>query len=109
VRALQERDDLHIDYIPDPTSGTSSQPRQLPKSNTLFMPKSKIRRMWKYFKMRNRYDLVIQSDYQAIIPLSWVAKDILFINYEGISVRKRANLADIYGLLKRILTMWRQS
>jgi GT2 family glycosyltransferase len=109
VKALQERNDLQIDYVPDPMNGLSDQPRQLPKSNTLVIPKSKIRRLWKYYKMRNRYDLVIQSDYQTIIPLAWVAKDILYINYEGISVRKRASLSDISGLLKTILRLWRQS
>lgn len=109
VKAFQKRDDLQIDYIADPTNNISDQPRQLPKCNTLFIPKSKIKRLWKYYKMRNRYDLVIQSDYRAIIPLSWVAKDILFINYEEISVRKRANLSDIFGLLKTILILWRQS
>jgi GT2 family glycosyltransferase len=109
VKALQKRDDLHIDYIQDPTNSTPAQPRQLPKSNTLYIPKSKIRRFWRYYKMRNRYDLVIQSDYQAIIPLSWLAKDILFVNYEGVSIRKRAKISDIYGLLKTILKLWRQS
>jgi GT2 family glycosyltransferase len=109
VKALQERDDMQIDFIPDPTNSTSDQPRQLPKCNSIFLPKSKIRRLWAYYKMRNRYDLVVQSDYQAIIPLSWISKDILFVNYEGISVRKRAEISDIYELLKTILTLWRKS
>jgi hypothetical protein len=109
IKALQARSDLQIDFIADPANGSIAQLRELPKSRTLFVPKSRIKRLWAYFKMRNRYDMVIQSDYQAIIPLSWVAKDILFINYEGISVRKRANLADIYGLMKTILTLWRQT
>jgi GT2 family glycosyltransferase len=109
VKALLKRGDLQIDFIPDPLNPIAEQPRQLPKCNNIFLPISKIRRLWAYYKMRNRYDLVIQSDYQAIIPLSWLSKDILFVNYEGVSVRKRPSLSDIIELLKTIFSLWRQS
>jgi hypothetical protein len=109
IKALRSRKDLQIDYIPDPLGGDFDQPRQLPKSNTLFVPRSKIKRLWTYLKMRKRYDLVIQSDYQAIIPLSWISGDILFINYEGISIRKRASIANIMELLKTIISLWRRA
>lgn len=108
VTALRKRSDLHIDFISDPAEGVSDQPRQLPKSNTIFLPKSKLMRLWTYYRLRNQYDLVVQSDYQAIIPLSWVAENILFINYEGISHRKRAAVTDIVELVKTIIKLWRQ-
>ncbi|MCU7891481.1 MAG: glycosyltransferase family 2 protein [Candidatus Thiodiazotropha sp. (ex Ustalcina ferruginea)] len=108
VSALQKRNDLHIDFISDPTDCVSIQPRQLPKSNTIYLPKSKLKRLWAYYRLRNRYDLVIQSDYQAIIPLSWIAENILFINYEGISHRKRATVKDIRALVKTIFIFWRR-
>jgi GT2 family glycosyltransferase len=109
IKALLQREDLQIDYIPDPLNIVSDQPRQLPNSNSLFLPKSKLRRLWAYFRIRNRYDLVIQSDYQAIIPLSWLSRDILFVNYEGISIRKQASISNIIDLLKKIISLWRQS
>ena len=107
VHALQTRKDLHIDFIVNPLGIDDIQPRQLPKTGIVGLPKSKLMRLLAYYKLRNQYDLVIQSDYQTILPLSWVAEKIVFINYEDLSIRKRPAVKDIIELVKVIINKWR--
>ncbi len=105
VKAMKKRSDLQVDYIVPPPfmSQEEALPRQLPGAGTVAMPTGKIRRLYAYLKLRNKYDLVMQSDYRALLPLSFVAQQIVFVNYEGISVRKRPLLKEIISSIKIVL------
>jgi GT2 family glycosyltransferase len=105
VKAMKKRPDLQVDYIIPPQFLTPKEALrcQLPGAGSVHMPIGRLRRLYAYLKLRNRYDLVFQSDYQAILPLSFVARQILFVNYEGISLRQRPTLKSIYLFIKAIL------
>ena len=107
VKAMKKRPDLQVDYMVPPSFMRPEEalPRQLPGAGAVRMPLGKIRRLFAYVKLRNKYDLVFQSDYQAILPLSFVARQILFINYEGISLRQRPTIKGIYSSIKDIFKM----
>jgi hypothetical protein len=54
-----------------------------------------------YWRLRGKYDLVIQSDYKAIIGLSWLKSRLLFINNEEFCERFQPKLSDVWFALKR--------
>jgi hypothetical protein len=56
-------------------------PCQFPNAIPIAVPGFSILRYLKYFRLRKQFDLVLQSDYQPILPLSWIARQNLFVNY----------------------------
>lgn len=85
VQAQLQRPELQIDWMCQPDG---LKVPQVPRSHFLapFLA-SRIRRWLTYFRMRNCYDLIIQSDYQPLIGLCWLNTKLLFINDEGFCVR----------------------
>ena len=103
VQAMKRRPDLQVDYlVPPPPLLKNSLRCQLPGAGSIHVPSGKIRRLYAYLKLRNKYDLVFQSDYRPIIPLSWVAGKIAFVNYEGISLRQRPTLRAVFPFVKSL-------
>ncbi len=104
VKAMEMRPDLHVDYLVSPIPLLKNTlPCQLPGASSVHVPSGKIRRLYAYLKFRNKYDLVFQSDYRPILPLSWVAGKILFVNYEGVSLRQRPTLKTIFPYIRSLL------
>ncbi|MDF1584664.1 MAG: glycosyltransferase family 2 protein [Methyloprofundus sp.] len=83
VKAMKRRSDLRVFYLTPPPLIKKALVCQLPGAIPLFLPTSSLLRYWRYFKLRNQFDLVFQSDYQPILPLSWLADKIVFINNEN--------------------------
>lgn len=79
VQALKKRPDLQVDFLTLP----GGEPIfQIPGARFAFLPKNLSR--WKrYWQLRGRYDLVIQSDYQPSLGLAWLNAELLFVNVEG--------------------------
>lgn len=106
VRAMKTRSDLHVDYLVPPPLIEKDEDVlccQLPGAGSVRLPSGRIRRLYTYLKILNQYDLVFQSDYRPLLPLSWVARKILFVNYEGISLRQRPTISSIFPFIKRLL------
>lgn len=83
IQALLQRQDLQITCLTQP-GGTPVF--QLPNAQFVYIPKNTLR--WKYYwQLRGHYDLVIQSDYEASLGLSWLKADLLFVNTEGFCYR----------------------
>jgi GT2 family glycosyltransferase len=94
VQALLKRPELQIDCMPLP-AGTRVY--QLPRAHFTPPPPTFILyRWWTYWRLRGRYDLVIQSDYQPAIGLSWLKSDILFVNDEGFCRRGPPQLKQVW-------------
>ncbi len=105
VRAMKARPDLHVDYLVSPDSSGKDRDVlrwQLPGAGSVRLPSGRIRRLYTYLKLLNQYDLVFQSDYRPLLPLSWVARKILFVNYEGISLRQRPTIRLIFSFTKML-------
>jgi len=83
MQALLQREDLQIICLTLPGGNPLFQ---LPNAQFAYMPRNILR--WKrYWQLRGHYDLVIQSDYEASIGLSWLKADLLFVNTEGFCYR----------------------
>lgn len=107
VKAMKMRPELQVDYlVPPPPLLKDTLRCQIPGAGSIHMPSGKIRRLYAYLKLRNKYDLVFQSDYGSILPLSWVAREIVFVNYEGISLRQRPTIRSIFPYIKSLLGKW---
>lgn len=60
---------------------------QLPQGRFLpRLPANRMLRWWRYWRLRGHYDLVIQSEYQKLIGLSWLDAKIVFLNDESFAV-----------------------
>ncbi|MDM8557523.1 glycosyltransferase family 2 protein [Candidatus Parabeggiatoa sp. HSG14] len=79
VQAMLKRPELKIDFLTLPGGNPLFQ---MPRAGYVSFPKSFTR--WKtYWQLRGQYDLVVQSDYQPSLGLSWLKTDLLFVNDEG--------------------------
>jgi GT2 family glycosyltransferase len=103
ARVLKERQDLQIDYILPATFLEDVPTIQVPGTVPLRLPDNKVLRMYSYMRMRGRYDLVFQSEYQQILPLSWLGGKLLFVHYEGISLRMSPGFGDIWQHVRTLI------
>ncbi|NOT83259.1 MAG: glycosyltransferase family 2 protein [Methylococcaceae bacterium] len=101
VKAMKQRPDLTVCYLSVPHNHL---PMQIPGAITIAVSKNIIKRYWQYFKLRNQFDLVLQSDYKAILPLSWLGREIIFINDETYCRRPKPSYQVIKAILPKI---WR--
>ncbi|AUI67439.1 glycosyltransferase family 2 protein [Beggiatoa leptomitoformis] len=91
---LKQRSDLQVVFMPL-INGISVY--QLPRSRfTPPIPRFFLRRWLFYWRLRGQYDLVIQSDYQRVIGLSWLKAKIIFINDEGFALSPPPNFSTVW-------------
>jgi GT2 family glycosyltransferase len=80
---------------------------QSPHSEFVHLPSNRFRRLLYYARMRGSFDLILQSDYHKVIPLSWLGARILFVNDEGFFLRQPLHLAEVIRSLRRVISLWR--
>jgi len=105
VSAMKNRPELQVFYIVSP----HNPQRQIPNTTQFIMPKSALLRYLKYFSLRNQFDIALQYDYQPIFPLSWIAKENLFINDEYFCLRPAPQLSKVIELLPCFVKKWYQA
>ncbi len=106
VQAIKQRDDLQIHYLIPPKGKGKTQHWQIPGCLGINTPGFSLFRYLKYLKYRNEFDLVFQSDYQMILPLSWLNARIIFINKEYFTLRNKTNISKILTLLPDLLNRY---
>jgi len=94
VRAQLQRPELVIECMSSPNG---EMIYQLPRPKFI-QPFSRYQliRWWNYWKLRGCYDLVIQSDYQGVIGLSWLKSKLLFINDDNFSQRQPPKIGTVF-------------
>lgn len=102
VSAMKKRPELRVFYIVPPAH-LHFPLQQLPNAIPISVPRSSLLRYIKYFRLRNKFDLALQSDYQPILPLSWIANQNLFVNDENVCLRPKPNLKKIINGLPELL------
>ncbi|MFI3137223.1 MAG: glycosyltransferase family 2 protein [Methylococcaceae bacterium] len=103
AQAIKQRPELKVFYLHLPQIGGNYYPAvQIPGAVTLPMPKSRLRRYWRYFKLRKQFDVVLQSDYNAILPLSWLGAETVFINDETFCRRPKPSINNIKDCLPAV-------
>jgi len=93
MQALQQRQDLQVTCL---TQLNGLRIFQLPRAKFLALPSGRLRRWWHYWKLRDQFDLVIQSDYASYPVFSWLSPQIIFINDDGFCVRPRPHWRDVW-------------
>ncbi|TXK93539.1 hypothetical protein BMR10_15540 [Methylococcaceae bacterium CS4] len=101
---MKKRPELDVFYIVSPYGPQ----RQLPNTIPIFMPKFVVSRYIKYFRLRNQFDIALQSDYQTIFPLSWIARKNLFVNDENFCLRQAPKLSEVISLSILLVKKWFQ-
>ncbi|MDM8569035.1 hypothetical protein QUF50_05935 [Thiotrichales bacterium HSG1] len=102
VKAQIQRPKLQIDWIPIPDGEILPQ---VPRARFLKpIPKLMFMRLINYWRLRGNYDLVVQSDYQPSIFLSWLKADLLFINDETFCRRNQPKLSNVLKAIWKYLT-----
>jgi len=110
VKAMKQRQDLQIFYlVPPAIIKIPALTIQIPNTIAINVPQCTVLRYWKYFRLRQQFDLCFQSDYQPMIPLSWLADKILFINDENFCLRPCPQLQQLlpkcFALVRRWFTV----
>lgn len=102
IQAQLKRPDLAIQFLTHPAGHAENQ---IPQARFIFLPRNRLKRLRLYWSLKNQYDMVVQSDYQPILGLSWIAKKILFINNEGVCLSDKPKFTTVWTALK----WWLQS
>ena len=104
VKAMRERPELQVYYLTPPPSLKHEPQRQFPRAIPIAVPSFFLLRYFKYFRLRNQFDLTIQSDYQPILPLSWISNKNLFINDIDFCIRPKPCLKQVLKMLTYFYT-----
>lgn len=104
VKAMKQRSDLSVYYLQPPAnSGFSERRMQLPGAIPISVSSFSLWGLIQYyFLLKGQFDIVLQSDYQIIIPLSWLGRENIFMNYESFCRRRKPELR---GVIKHLLTL----
>ena len=102
VKERLKNSDLQIFYLVPPPALEKELIRQIPHSYIIHAPKNKIKRLFLYLKLRNQFDLILQSDYKPLLPSNLLSKNIMYCNVEGVSLRKRPSIASIVGFVRKV-------
>ncbi len=106
IRAMRQRNDLLVYYFVEPLQSSILPLCPLPGAIPLHTSSLFLLRLLKYFRLLNRFDLVLQSDYQSVIPFSWFGRKTLFVNDETFCLRKKPRLKDIVSITATMIRHW---
>jgi GT2 family glycosyltransferase len=99
--AMKKRSDLRVDFLVAPRFVEDAPGCQIKGAGLVQAPASRLKRLFNYLKLYNHYDLVLQSDYQPILPLNAAAERILYVNYERVSLRDRPGMKNIVAFTQQ--------
>ncbi len=91
--------DIKIDYLRIPGSPSNS----IPRAKTIKVSTWRLVRWIKYVQQYNKYDAVLQSDYQIIPALSWLGNKTIFINNESASIHPATSLTKLFSIIRYTL------
>lgn len=106
VKEMKQRPELQVYYLTAPSSIKGALQCQIPGAIPVSTPRFFPLRHFKYLRLYRQFDLLIQSDYQPILSLSWVANKTLFLNHENFCLRPRPSFKTIINTLPRLIKQW---
>lgn len=80
VRAARKRTDLEVHFL---MSDGRKQIYMLPMQKSVILPGMKLMRWYSYWRYSRQYDLLLQSDYMPLTCLSFIGREIMFVNDGG--------------------------
>jgi len=110
VNALAaRRGELTVDCLALPGASAPPYHARLPGAGIVHLPAKRLWRWLTLLRWYQRYDLVLQSDYEILPALTWSAREILFVNDEGILRMPRPRLGKIRTLLTELFLLRNRS
>ncbi len=106
AKTLKRRDDFQLYALVPPFDLGTSVQYQVPGMIPIQVSRFFLLRYWQYFRLRKHFDVVLQSDYQSILALSWLAERVLFVNYETFSERKKPQVMETVKFCAGLLRQW---
>jgi len=103
LESMLKRPELRVELLSEPGG---LRVYQLPRARFVSRPQGRIRRWWRFWRMRGRFDLVLQSDYAPSLLLSWIGREILFVNDEGFSRNPRPSWRDVWNSATWLFGSW---
>lgn len=97
IQAQLQRPDLQIQFLTHPAGRAENQ---IPQAQFIFLPANRFKRLRLYWSLKNQYDMVVQSDYQPVLGVSWIARKILFINNEGVCLSDKPKTSNVWTAFK---------
>jgi GT2 family glycosyltransferase len=104
VQAVLRRPELQVDFL---TLPGGIPVYQFPGATFVNTPGFKLTRWIRYWQLRRKYDLVLQSDYQPLVGLSWLGTEIMFLNDEGFCRRSATKIVEVFHCLNSVFRRWR--
>ncbi len=104
IQAQHQRPELEVEFLADPF--TQLRIYQVPGAQFLHLPFGRWKRRYAFWKLYNHYDLIIQSDYESFLTLSWLSPRVIFINDENFSQRPRPSLRAVWDSIKWYLRFY---
>ena len=77
IHTIRERSDLEIEFLSAPGG---IEIFRFPHARFIGLPTNKFQRYNIYRRLRNQYDLVLQSEYERFIPFSFLGKKVMFVS-----------------------------
>lgn len=99
--AMKKRSDLRVDCLEPPPFVEDAPGCRIHGAGSVRTPAGRMKRWYSYLRRYNHYDLLLQSDYQPILPLTAAAERTLYVNYEGVSLRDRPGLKNILAFTQQ--------
>jgi len=93
MQAVLKRPDLEIIFLTQPNG---IKIYQFPRAKFLQFPVKRFKRYWQYWRLRNHFDLVLQSDYAPYPLLGWLGKQVVFINDDSFAINPPPKLKDVW-------------
>lgn len=105
VRTAMQRPELQIDFLTVPGGFAVYH---FPKANFIQIPAKRLSRYLVYLQLRNKYNLILQSEYERIIGLSWLGGRLMFLSNNSYCIRDSPNFREIVSFyFKEILQRWK--
>ncbi|MBF0112729.1 MAG: hypothetical protein HQK74_08350 [Desulfamplus sp.] len=105
VQVAMQRPELEIHFL---KIAFEPEIYQFPKAHFIEISAKKFFRYINYLRLRNKYDLILQSEYQRIIGLSLIGGKIMFMSNTNYCIRKSPSVSEIFSFFFReIVKRWK--
>jgi len=103
LQAVKRKPELQIDFL---TKSVGFPAVRFPNSEHITIPNLKIASIVRYLHLRRKYDLVIQSDYEPVIYLSWLKSEILFLNDNTFCCVRAPKPIEVFRFILALIKRW---